>query len=311
MEVPALSALNVYKTYNSGGSSSEVKNALTDLNLIVPKGSIFGLLGPNGAGKSTLINIIAGSVVKTSGTIAIMGHDIELETRTAKMKIGIVPQEIVIDSFFPLAEALELYAGYYGLRPKQRRTDEILKSLSLYDKRNLKPSRLSGGMKRRYLIAKALVHDPDLLILDEPTAGVDIELRNQLWELIKTFNKQGKTIILTTHYLAEAQELCSHIAFINHGKIIKIDEKEKLLSQLSDRFLTAEFEEDISDALLSSLNLDSVLKLNSNTLTFDLAKCENNFSDILIILQKTNLKIKNLKISEPDLEDVFLKIINS
>lgn len=292
----------------SGESNGQEKLALSKLDLDIPKGSIFGLLGPNGAGKSTLINILAGTVLKSSGSACIMGVDIDDEPKEARARIGIVPQEIVVDSFFPLSQALEFYAGYYGLRPKERRTSEILKSLSLFDKRKSLPTQLSGGMKRRFLIAKAMVHDPEVLILDEPTAGVDIELRDQLWAFVRELNAKGKTIIITTHYLAEAQELCDEIAFINHGKIIKHDKKDKLLKNLGSRFLDVEFEEEI-DTKVIDLTSSKYEIFEDKKVRFKVDIEKNNLDEILKTIRSTQVKIKDLRIIEPDLEDIFHKIM--
>ena len=226
----ALSIKNLTKKYQNSNFF-----ALDDINLKVKKGSFFGLLGPNGAGKSTIINIISNIISKDSGEIKICGKDLDQQTKEAKLKIGIVPQELIIDPFFTVYETLELYAGYYGVRKKDRRTDEILQALGLADKKHQKPRSLSGGMRRRLLVAKALVHNPELLILDEPTAGVDVELRDQLWNYVKKLNKAGTTIILTTHYLEEAEELCDEIAFLNKGKIINQGKKSKILKLIENR----------------------------------------------------------------------------
>lgn len=303
----AIEVEGLTKSYLTDKSRNK-KNALDNLNFSVPKGAIFGLLGPNGAGKSTLINILAGTVVKTSGSARIMGIDIENSPKAARLKIGVVPQEIVADSFFPLYQALEFYAGYYGIRPKNRRTDEILKSLSIFDKRKNLPMQLSGGMKRRFLIAKALVHDPEVIILDEPTAGVDIELRNQLWEFVRTLNKLGKTIIITTHYLAEAQNLCDHIAFINHGKLIKQDKKDKLLKELGSRFLDVEFNEAIEEDKIKKLYSKFEL-LDNNKVRFHVDIEKNNFDEILSAIRNTQQRINDLRVIQPDLEDIFHKIV--
>lgn len=286
------------------------KLALNNLNLAVPKGSIFGLLGPNGAGKSTLINILAGTVTKTSGNAKIMGIDIDEYPKAARMNIGIVPQEIVVDSFFPIDQTLEFYAGYYGVRQKDRKTNQILKSVGLYDKRKNVPVQLSGGMKRRLLLAKALVHNPEVIILDEPTAGVDIELRDQLWSLIRELNDQGKTIIITTHYLAEAQNLCDHIAFINNGKLIKQDSKTKLLKNLGSRFLDIEFDSEIDQATIKTIHKKFEI-LNDKHVRFHIDIERNNFDEILGLIQSNNLKVKDLRVIQPDLEDIFYKIIKS
>ncbi len=287
------------------------KQALTELNLNVKAGSIFGLLGPNGAGKSTLINILAGTVVKTSGKAHIMGVDIDEKPKAARSLLGVVPQEIVTDTFFPLYNALELTAGYYGIRPQMRITEKLLKALSLWDKKDTLPQKLSGGMKRRFLIAKAMVHSPKILILDEPTAGVDIALRDQLWDYVKKLNKEeGITIIITTHYLAEAQELCDEIAFINDGQIIKQDSKKKLLNDLGSRHLDVEFETNIDDSKITHLNDSQYQILSENKIRFNLHTENNDFALILDSISNTKLKIKDLHIEEPDLEDIFHKIVH-
>jgi ABC-2 type transport system ATP-binding protein len=305
----AIDVNNLTKQYVSGKDGQEKKIALNDLNLSIEVGSIFGLLGPNGAGKSTLINILAGTVIKTSGKVRIMGVDIDDHPKKARSLIGIVPQEIVTDTFFPLWSALEFTAGYFGIRPEDRITDQLLKTLSLYNKRNSPPQRLSGGMKRRFLIAKAMVHSPRILILDEPTAGVDIELRTQLWDYVKKLNKEGVTIIITTHYLAEAQELCDNIAFINHGKIIKQDSKKKLLEDLGSRYFDIEFEDILNLDILSKSESLNYQVLSENKIRFDLHTENNDFQQILRIVSAMNLKIKNFSIKEPDLEDIFHKIV--
>jgi len=225
--VPAIKVHDLYKVYN--GKRGQ-KVALNHISLEVPEGSFFGLLGPNGAGKSTMINILAGLVNKTSGDAAICGYDIEKQAKQARTSIGIVPQELTLDPFFPPFEALENTAGFYGVPKSQRRTMEIITALGLADKAHSPARSLSGGMRRRLLIAKALVHSPKVLILDEPTAGVDVELRQQLWDYVKRLNKEkGTTVLLTTHYLEEAETLCDQIAVINHGKIISNDSKANIL----------------------------------------------------------------------------------
>ncbi len=306
----AIYVKNLVKEYNAGRVSHEKRLALNGLDINIEAGSIFGLLGPNGAGKSTLINILAGIVIKTSGEVKVMGIDIDKQPKKARSLIGIVPQEIVTDTFFPLWQALEFTAGYFGIKPENRITDRLLKALSLYDKRNSLPQRLSGGMKRRFLIAKAMVHSPNILVLDEPTAGVDIELRNQLWDYVKKLNQEhGVTIIITTHYLAEAQELCDNIAFINDGKIIKQDSKKKLLAELGSRYLDVEFESAVDSVKVSSLQNIKLQLLNENKIRFDLHTENNDFTQILDVIHSMNLKIKNLSLNEPDLEDIFHKIV--
>lgn len=283
--------------------------ALDSLNLKIPKGSIFGLLGPNGAGKSTLINILAGTVVKTSGEVSILGANISEYPKKAKSLIGIVPQEVVFDTFFPIQQALEFTAGYFGVKPENRKTEEILKALGLWSKRKSFPQQLSGGMKRRFLIAKAMVHSPQVLVLDEPTAGVDIDLRTQLWEYVVELNKQGITIIITTHYLAEAQELCDEIAFINKGKIIKQDTKANLLSELGNRYIDIEFNNSIDKA---SLNISPELVyeiIADNKVRFQLHSEGNNYTNLLKQISNTGVDIKDIRVSQPDLEKIFHEIM--
>jgi ABC-2 type transport system ATP-binding protein len=282
------------------------KKAIDNIDLKVPKGSIFGLLGPNGAGKSTIINILAGLTTKTSGKASIMGIDIEAEPQTAKYQIGVVPQEIVLDTFFPLREALEFYAGYYGIRPKDRKTDEIIEALGLKDKVMATSRQLSGGMKRRFLVAKAMVHSPKVLILDEPTAGVDIDLREQLWAYVKELNKRGTTIILTTHYLEEAQELCDQIAFINHGKIIKSDRKDNLLSTLSSRKMVIDLEGKFDPSKVKSLKLN-IDRVNDHQIHIDLMG--RDIGEVISGLQGAGLVIRDLSVEQADLSEVFKKVI--
>lgn len=302
---------NLHKIYKSKvNNQSDNKLALDQLNLTVKSGLIFGLLGPNGAGKSTLINILAGTVVKTSGQVKIQGIDIDQQPKLARSMIGIVPQEIVTDNFFPIWQSLEFAAGYYGIKPQNRITDELLKILNLYDKRNSLPQRLSGGMKRRFLVAKAMVHSPKILVLDEPTAGVDLELRDQLWTYVKKLNKEhGVTIIITTHYLAEAQELCDEIAFINNGKIIKQDSKNKLLSDLGSRHLAVEFDGVIDHEIANKFVGVEYQMIDNNKMLFNLQMEQNDFRHILEAIQATNLSIKDITINEPNLEDVFHKVV--
>lgn len=282
--------------------------ALDGLNLSIPKGSIFGLLGPNGAGKSTLINILASTVIKTSGHVSVFGHDIDQYPKKVKSLIGIVPQEIVYDTFFTIEQALEFTAGYFGVRPAFRKTEKILRAMGLWDKRHQKPQRLSGGMRRRFLVAKSMVHSPKILVLDEPTAGVDIELRTQLWDYVKELNKEGVTIIITTHYLAEAQELCDEIAFINKGKIVKQDSKNNLLKELGARHIDVEFTDNISEdeiGILKNLNIE---RLSGNTLRFNL-KSSSDYLKVLEDIRSINKEVKDLHEARPDLEKIFHKII--
>ncbi len=232
----AIEACGLDKTYRTQGKGAAV-HALKTIDLAIPRGSFFGLLGPNGAGKSTLINILGGLVVKSGGTASIWGHDIDADPMNARGAIGIVPQELTMDPFFSPAEALEIQAGYYGVPKSERRTEEILRAVGLWDKRDAYARTLSGGMKRRLLVAKAMVHGPPVLVLDEPTAGVDVELRRQLWDYVRSLHAQGVTIVLTTHYLEEAQELCDTIAIINHGNVIACEPTSKLISRLDQKTL--------------------------------------------------------------------------
>src|SRR5919106_6163498 len=228
------------KTYAGG------KRALNEVSFDVPRGQIFGLLGPNGAGKSTLINILAGLVVKTSGTVVVWGFDIDEHPRNAKRSIGVVPQEIIFDPFFTPRETLEIQAGLYGIAPAQRMSDELLAAMHLTDKANAYSRTLSGGMKRRLLVAKAMVHAPPILVLDEPTAGVDIELRRQLWAYVRQLNAQGVTVVLTTHYLEEAEELCDRIAIINHGRLIANETTRTLVGMAQEKAVEVTVDRDIA-----------------------------------------------------------------
>ncbi|MDC0857128.1 ABC transporter ATP-binding protein [Rickettsiales bacterium] len=293
---------------------NNVIDALKSVSLKIEEGSIFGLLGPNGAGKSTLINILAGSVIKSSGKIKVCGDDFDKYQKLCKYNLGIVPQEIIIDPFFNVKEALEIYAGYYGVRPKDRITDELLEKLKLTDKAKVKPRTLSGGMKRRLLIAKALVHKPKVLILDEPTAGVDVELRDQLWEYVEELNKQGTTIILTTHYLEEAEQLCDNIAVINHGEIIASDKTKNLkkifgerqlvisLSLLNDNMLS-KFKESFPDCSISNSNDLSIISIKYK---YD----ELPLEGLIKFCSKNKINIIDIETKESDLEDIFKKLIN-
>src|SRR6186713_582925 len=240
---PAIRIAKLSKTYKSKGS--QPKSALDEVSFDVPRGKIFGLLGPNGAGKSTLINILAGLVVKSSGSASIWGFDIDEHPRNAKRSIGIVPQEILFDPFFTPREALEIQAGLYGIPKSERQSDALLAAMHLTDKAHAYSRTLSGGMKRRLLVAKAMVHSPPILVLDEPTAGVDIELRQQLWDYVRGLNKQGVTVVLTTHYLEEAEQLCDRIAIIHHGKLIANEPTRELVAKAQEKAVVVTFDRDI------------------------------------------------------------------
>jgi ABC-2 type transport system ATP-binding protein len=306
----AIDIVDLKKTYQKS-AKSPAKEALKGINLQVKKGSIFGLLGPNGAGKSTIINIMAGLVNKTSGTVKIAGFDLDDNSQQAKFKIGIVPQELVIDPFFNVRETLEFYAGYYGIRPQNRKTDEIIEALGLKDKAAAKPRSLSGGMKRRLLVAKALVHSPEVLVLDEPTAGVDVELRTQLWNYVKKLNEQGTTIVLTTHYLEEAEELCDEIAIINHGKVVVCEKKNKLMKMMPEnKELTVILKNEI-DEIPAKITQKLNIKLsNQNQLNINYQPSQINITEILSLLEQNQLSIADISTKQADLEEVFKYLTN-
>lgn len=301
----AIKVTSLIKDYFEG--SSVVKRALDNLNLSIPKGKIFGLLGPNGAGKSTLINILAGTIKKTSGNVCIMDVSIDEYPKNARSQIGIVPQEIVYDTFFPIFDALEFYAGYYGIKPSNRKTEDILKALSLWDKRNSYPQSLSGGMKRRFLIAKAMVHSPPVLVLDEPTAGVDIELRDQLWKYIKNLKNQGVTVIITTHYLTEAQELCDEIAFINNGIIVKQDSKNKILDSLGTKYIEFTFSNPVNPRNIG----EKYEFISPNKIRFYIDQGKTNYYKMLETIKDLGDEIVDVHTANPDLEIIFQQVMNS
>jgi len=301
----AISVKNLKKIYST--NNQDKKTALDNVSLNINKGSIFGLLGPNGAGKSTFINILADLVKKTSGQIEVLGINHEKNLKEVKKLMGIVPQELNIDPFFTPYELLEIQAGLFGVPKKERRTEEILKLLSLEDKSHAYARTLSGGMRRRLLIAKAMVHDPDILILDEPTAGVDVELRANLWGNIYKLNEQGKTIIITTHYLQEAEELCNEIAIIDKGNLIAKDTTLNIKSLIDKRQIIILFDN-------TNFDIEPILKLNiehklyKDNLVISYKPSEITFNKILEALKLSDIKIKDLKINETKLEDVFLKL---
>ena len=295
----AIDALS--KTYAGG------KKALDDVSFDVPTGQIFGLLGPNGAGKSTLINILAGLVVKSSGTARVWGFDIDEHPRNAKLSIGIVPQEILFDPFFTPREALELQAGLYGVPKAKRITDELLSAVRLTDKADAYARTLSGGMKRRLLVAKAMVHSPPILVLDEPTAGVDIELRQQLWDYVRRLNRDGVTVVLTTHYLEEAEQLCDRIAIINHGRLIANEPTRQLIAKAQDKVVAVEFNQAIT-TLPDNACFDRVEKTGERTVEIQYRKDRVNAGDVLAALGREGYDIVDVSTKDPDLEDVFLTL---
>jgi len=301
----AIAVNNLSKVYKS--SSDTDKLALDNISLAIKKGSIFGLLGPNGAGKSTFINILADLAKKTSGEIEVLNINHESNLIEAKRLMGIVPQELNIDPFFTPYELLEIQAGLYGIKKKDRKTMEILKMLALEDKAKAYARTLSGGMRRRLLIAKAMVHDPEILILDEPTAGVDVELRSNLWDNIHKLNQSGKTIIITTHYLHEAEELCNEIAIINEGKLIAHDTTVNIKSFLDKVTVIVDYNDNSFD--LSGLNeLNVEIKIKDRQVQVNYKPSEVNFNLMLNALNSSGSQIINMKIIETKLEDVFLQL---
>lgn len=283
------------------------KRALDDVSFDVPRGQIFGLLGPNGAGKSTLINILAGLVVKSEGRAEIWGFDIDRHPRNARLSIGIVPQEILFDPFFTPREALEIQAGLYGVPPSRRRSDELLAAMHLTDKADAYARTLSGGMKRRLLVAKAMVHSPPILVLDEPTAGVDIELRQQLWDYVQTLNREGVTVVLTTHYLEEAEQLCDRIAIINHGRVVANEPTRELVGRAQEKKVVVTVDRDVMTAPDAPC-FDQIELTGERELTVTYRKDRVNAGEVLAALQRDGMGIVDVSTREPDLEDVFLQL---
>jgi len=296
------------KTYAAQGQSP--KPALDDVSFDVPRGQIFGLLGPNGAGKSTLINILAGLVTKTKGQATIWGFDLDEHPRNAKRSIGIVPQEILFDPFFSPREALEIQAGLYGVPPAQRQTDALLAAMHLTDKADAYARTLSGGMKRRLLVAKAMVHSPPILVLDEPTAGVDIELRRELWNYVRELNRKGVTVVLTTHYLEEAEQLCDRIAIIHHGKLVANEPTRELIAKAQDKAVVVTFDRDI-DTVPTAPCFENILLVDPRTLEITYRKDRVNAGQVLATLAAEGLAIVDVSTRDPDLEDVFLSLVAS
>ena len=302
-----LSVKNLNKIYSK---KSKPINALNDLNLDVQEGEIFGLLGPNGAGKTTFINILAGITVKTSGKVNVWGFDLDKNPRQVRASVGIVPQEVVLDPFFSPKKLLELQAGLYGVKKKNRITDSILKLVSLDKQANNYARSLSGGMKRRLLIAKALVHQPPIIFLDEPTAGVDVELRKNLWENVKLLNDQGVTIILTTHYLEEAEKMCDRIGILSNGNLVALDSTKNLLNKIQTKKVAFKLDGpiNIDNDKLSSLK---VLSFKENEISFSYEKNKVKMEEIINLIQENNVKILDISTDDGDLEDVFLGITNN
>ena len=299
---------NLKKNYKK--NSSQIVKAIENLNLEVKQGEIFGLLGPNGAGKSTFINILAGTVLKTSGQINVWGFDIDKNPRQVRASIGIVPQEVNLDPFFSPRKLLELQAGMYGVKKKDRITDTILKIVSLDNQSNSYARGLSGGMKRRLMIAKALVHQPPIVILDEPTAGVDVELRQQLWENVKLLNKNGVTIILTTHYLNEAEEMCDRIGILNKGKLVALDSTQNLLNKINIKKVRFKLSNNNSFDRITLKSL-SILKSESNELVVSYDKNKLTMNEIIEFLTSKSINILDISTDDGDLEDVFISLTNN
>lgn len=306
MTQAAISIENLTKIYAGSGSSPD-KLALDEVSFDIPRGEIFGLLGPNGAGKSTLINILSGMVKKTSGRASIWGFDIDDDPRNAKASIGIVPQEIVFDPFFTPAETLELQAGLFGVPKAKRQTQQLLRAVRLEDKADAYARTLSGGMKRRLLVAKAMVHSPPILVLDEPTAGVDIELRQQLWSYVRELHDAGVTIVLTTHYLEEAEQLCDRIAIINHGKVIANKPTRELVAMARDKLIVLTVDRDI-EAPISNPDFDKVERVTPRTVEISYNKDRLNAGQVMHRVRQSGYDIIDVSTREADLEDVFLNL---
>ncbi len=293
------------KTYSKNSSKSV--QAIKNLNLEVNEGEIFGLLGPNGAGKSTFINILAGTTIKTSGEVNVWGFNLDINPRQVRASIGIVPQEVNVDPFFTPWNILELQAGMYGIKKKDRITETILKLVSLEKQSKSYTRALSGGMKRRLLVAKALVHKPPIIILDEPTAGVDVELRSNLWDNVKQLNKQGVTIILTTHYLNEAEQMCDRIGILNKGSLVALDTTKNLLKRIQTKIVrfTVDKKVDIKNNSLKSIN---VLSNKVDELVVSYEKNALNISEIIKFINDQNIKLLDISTDDGDLEDVFIRL---
>ena len=307
-EKNVLSVKNLNKTYSSKKTTNEY--ALNNLNLDVKEGEIFGLLGPNGAGKTTFINILAGTVVKNSGDVDVWGFNIDKNPRQVRASIGVVPQEVNLDPFFSPRKLLELQAGLYGIKEKDRITNTILKLVSLEKQANSYARSLSGGMKRRLLMAKALVHQPPILFLDEPTAGVDVELRKNLWKNVKELNKLGVTIILTTHYLEEAEEMCDRIGILNKGNLVALDSTRNLLNRIQTKRVTFKTSKEVSIGN-NALNSLKIISNIDNEICFSYEKSKVSIEELIDLVKKNDTKIIDILTDDGDLEDVFLRLTKS
>ena len=306
MSKNALTVENLTKIYSNSKSKKENK-ALNNLTFEVKEGEVFGLLGPNGAGKTTFLSILGGTVIKSSGYINVWGFNLDKNPRQVRASIGIVPQEVNLDAFFSPKKLLELQAGLYGIKKENRITDLILKMVALEDKANAYSRSLSGGMKRRLLIAKAMVHQPPILILDEPTAGVDVELRNNLWNNVKQLNKEGVTIILTTHYLLEAQEMCDRIAIIDKGNLVALDTTKKLLERIQTKKINFKVGDIDLNKTLSMKGIKFKI-ISKNLITASYEKNSLNFGEIVNYFNQNNIKIEDIATDDGDLEDVFVQL---
>jgi ABC-2 type transport system ATP-binding protein len=282
--------------------------ALKGIDLNIPKKSIFGLLGPNGAGKSTLINIIAGLVLKTEGHVKVWGNDIDINERNAKLSIGVVPQELILDPFFTPRETLEYQSGYYGVPKNENCVEEILETVGLTDKADAYPRSLSGGMRRRLMIGKAMVHRPPILILDEPTAGVDVALRQSLWKEVRKLNDAGVTIILTTHYLEEAEAMCDTLAIVNKGQVVAEGQTSAMLNKLDKKELIIALEDDDADKI--QLDGTNITIMNKSLIKISFKPSKINEGEIIEKIYNSGTKIKTINSKEPDLEELFLELTN-
>lgn len=305
----AIATRGLRKTYR-GSKGEPPKEALKGVDLTVPKGSFFGLLGPNGAGKSTFINILAGLVVKSGGEAEVWGRDIDRMPRQARAAIGVVPQELNLDAFFTPREVVEFQAGLYGVPKKERGTMEVLDAMGLADKADVYSRTLSGGMRRRLLVAKAMIHRPPVLVLDEPTAGVDVELRQQLWTYIRKLNEDGTTIVLTTHYLEEAEELCDHIAIISHGELVASEPKEKLVARLDQKSIAIRVEGDVSVLPQPLVDMGATVD-QFGRIALSYKPSSQTIGELLNAVSAAGFSIADLSTDEADLEDVFLSITRS
>jgi ABC-2 type transport system ATP-binding protein len=303
-----LSVKNLKKIYSN--KQTEDNHALNNLNLDVKEGEIFGLLGPNGAGKTTFINILAGTVIKTVGQVNVWGFDLDENPRQVRASVGIVPQEVNLDPFFSPRKLLELQAGLYGIKKKDRITDTILKLVSLEKQADSYARSLSGGMKRRLLMAKALVHQPPIIFLDEPTAGVDVELRQNLWKNVRLLNDLGVTIILTTHYLEEAEEMCDRIAILNKGNVVALDSTKNLIERIQTKKVTFKTDKiiDIKDEDIDSLK---VISKFDTEICVSYEKSKIYMEELINLIKKNNVKIVDISTDDGDLEDVFLRLIKN